>query len=113
MHFCNIVFLDLLIKSAPSRIVNVSSVLHSHARLNLNNIRLNEDNQKDVIVYCNSKLCNLLMSNELARRLEDKFVTSNSLHPGVVDTQLFQHMPWYKRYVMEFFAKIYFKVSWV
>lgn len=114
VNFCNIVFfLDLLIKSAPSRIVNVSSVLHSHARLNLNNIRLNEENQKDVMVYCNSKLCNLLMSNELARRLEDKFVTSNSLHPGVVDTQLFQHMPWYKRYVMEFFAKIYFKVSWV
>ena len=77
---------DLLTQSAPSRIVNVSSMAHSSA--------LNFDNLADPRhfdgweVYQQSKLCNILFSYELAERLQDQGVTVNCLHPGVIDTKL-------------------------
>ena len=39
---------------------------------------------KGVRAYANSKLCNVLFTRELARRLKDTHVTVNVLHPGVV-----------------------------
>lgn len=42
--------------------------------------------------YAVSKLCNILFSNELARRLPD--VTSVALNPGRVATNIWQRMPW-------------------
>jgi NAD(P)-dependent dehydrogenase (short-subunit alcohol dehydrogenase family) len=38
-------------------------------------------------VYGRSKLCNILFTRELARRLEGSGVTANSLHPGFVATR--------------------------
>lgn len=43
--------------------------------------------------YGQSKLANALFSLELSRRLGGTRATSNSLHPGYVDTQLFRHYP--------------------
>ncbi len=43
--------------------------------------------------YGQSKLANALFSLELARRQQGSPVTSNSLHPGYVDTNLFRHFP--------------------
>ena len=40
--------------------------------------------------YCQSKLCNILFTYELARRLEGSGVTVNCLHPGVINTKLLQ-----------------------
>jgi retinol dehydrogenase 12 len=40
-----------------------------------------------------SKLCNVLFSNELARRLQGTGVVSNSLHPGVVATDVWRQLP--------------------
>ena len=37
--------------------------------------------------YSQSKLCNMLFTYELARRLEGTGVTVNALHPGVVATR--------------------------
>ncbi|XP_044734737.1 retinol dehydrogenase 11-like [Chrysoperla carnea] len=99
--------LDLLKKASPSRIITVSSMLHRYAKLDLTKIKTGYDT--DFITYCNSKLCNILMANEFARRLEGTFVTSNSLHPGAVNTYLFQHRPFIFRSIIEFFASIYFK----
>jgi WW domain-containing oxidoreductase len=42
--------------------------------------------------YGQSKLANLLMSNELARRLEGGPATSNAVHPGIIFTPLMRHM---------------------
>ena len=42
--------------------------------------------------YGHSKLANILFSNALARRLEDTGVTSNAVHPGTVDTDLYRHV---------------------
>ncbi len=40
-----------------------------------------------------SKLCNILFSNELARRCAGTGVVSNSLHPGVIGTDLWRGFP--------------------
>jgi NAD(P)-dependent dehydrogenase (short-subunit alcohol dehydrogenase family) len=47
--------------------------------------------------YGHSKLANGLFSLELARRLEGTTATSNIIHPGVINTNLGRHMPWYIR----------------
>jgi len=45
--------------------------------------------------YGHSKLANGLFSLELSRRLNDSKATSNSIHPGVINTNLGRHFPWY------------------
>ena len=78
--------LDLLKDSTPARIVNVSSSSHWSAA----NFRL-EDLPKPgsnvgYRAYGRSKLCNILFTYELARRLAGSGVTVNALHPGLVRT---------------------------
>ena len=42
-------------------------------------------------VYAQSKLCNILFTRELDKKLEGTKVTVNALHPGVVRTELARH----------------------
>lgn len=76
--------------SAPSRIVNVSSVAHKYGKINFNDIHM-EHNYDPIKAYCQSKLANLLFSRELARRLEGTRVSVYALHPGVVHTEIWRH----------------------
>lgn len=77
--------LDMLIASAPSRIVNVSSMAHNGSRLNLDDLQ-NRRFSSGWKAYGQSKLANLYFTYELARRLEGTGVTVNALHPGFVAT---------------------------
>lgn len=79
--------LDIIMNSSPSRIINVSSIAHKFASLDLDNINLNEG-FSGLRAYSNSKLMNLLFTYELARRLEGTYVTVNALHPGKTKTKL-------------------------
>lgn len=82
-----LLLVPLLKKSAPSRVVIVSSVLHKFGTID----NINEEGKYGYLqTYCNSKLCNVLFSNELAKRLEGTGVCVNSLHPGHVNTTLFR-----------------------
>jgi NAD(P)-dependent dehydrogenase (short-subunit alcohol dehydrogenase family) len=78
--------LDLLAESAPARIINVSSSSHYSA----GNFRLEDlprpGNSRSYQAYGRSKLCNVLFTYELARRLEGSGITVNALHPGLVRT---------------------------
>ncbi|XP_048479149.1 retinol dehydrogenase 11 [Plutella xylostella] len=94
-HFASVLLTSLLLPllkaSAPSRIINVSSLLHTQARLRVDNLNMEketEDSFRDSDVYCNSKLCNILVAVELARQLEGTGVTVNALHPGYVKTDI-------------------------
>ncbi len=78
--------LDLLIKSAPARIINVSSAAHFGGRINFDDLNA-EKGYNGWGAYSNSKLMNVLFTYELARRLEGSGVTANCLHPGFVATQ--------------------------
>lgn len=56
-------------KSAPSRIVHVSSIAHVLGKLDFNNMN-SEKGHNMISAYCDSKLYNVIGSNEFARRLE-------------------------------------------
>ncbi len=75
--------LDRLKHSAPARIVNVASRAHVRYRVNFEDIEFHEG-YLGLKAYAQSKLCNVLFTYELARRLEGTRVTANCLHPGVI-----------------------------
>ena len=77
--------LDVLKKSAPSRIVNVSSEAHKRGIIDFDNLK-GEKGYNPIAAYAQSKLANILFTKSLANRLEDTGVTANCLHPGVVRT---------------------------
>lgn len=77
--------LDRLKASAPARVVTVSSGAQSMGRIDFDDL-LSARNYSGQRAYNQSKLANIMFSNELARRLEGTGVTANSLHPGVVRT---------------------------
>ena len=84
--------LDRLKASAPARVVTVSSGAHRRVALNFDDLQ-NEERYVPFDVYSQSKLANVYFTYELARRLEGTGVTANCLHPGVVSTALFRHLP--------------------
>ncbi|CAN9514412.1 unnamed protein product [Ophioblennius macclurei] len=78
--------------SAPSRIVNVSSIAHKGGRIDLEDLFFNKRPYSALESYRQSKLANVLFSSEIARRLKGSDVTSYSLHPGVIRTELGRHV---------------------
>ena len=78
--------LDLLVSSAPARIVNVSSSSHRRAKIDFDDLQGHRRYQ-GFRAYAQSKLGNVLFTYELSRRLERIGVTVNALHPGVVATR--------------------------
>ena len=85
--------LDVLKANAPARVVNVSSRAHWSGRIDFDDLQ-SENHYSGWACYANSKLANVLFTNELARRLQGTGVTANSLHPGVVATGLFNGQRW-------------------
>jgi NAD(P)-dependent dehydrogenase (short-subunit alcohol dehydrogenase family) len=75
--------LDLVVASAPARIVNVASRAHLRASIDFEDLDLRHG-YHGMDAYSRSKLANILFTRELARRLAGTGVTANSLHPGVV-----------------------------
>ncbi|XP_066261112.1 retinol dehydrogenase 11-like [Euwallacea similis] len=84
---------DLLRKSAPSRIIFVSSASAFITNLTVDNVNYPKDHSmslyRTTLIYGNSKLCNVIAANGFAEKLKDIGVTSNSLHPGLVNTDIF------------------------
>jgi len=77
--------LDRLKHSAPARVVNVSSHVQAEGRIDFDDLQ-GARAYSGQAAYSQSKLANVMFTNELARRLEGTGVTANSLHPGVVRT---------------------------
>ncbi|GAB0096916.1 retinol dehydrogenase 12 [Sergentomyia squamirostris] len=100
--------LDLLKKSAPSRIINVSSLAHIGGQINRNDMN-SEKSYNRITAYSQSKLANLLFTRELAKRLEGTKVTVNALHPGAVNTELLRYIPSWLLFLGRPFLAIFFK----
>jgi NAD(P)-dependent dehydrogenase (short-subunit alcohol dehydrogenase family) len=79
--------LDLLKASAPSRIVNVSSVGHYNGHINFEDLNL-ENEYGGWKAYGQSKLALVLFTHELAKKLQGTGVTVNAVHPGTVATNI-------------------------
>lgn len=77
-----------VLKAAPAaRIVNVSSMTHSGAKLDPRALNI-ERGWDPYQAYAASKLANIVFTRQLAANLRRTAVTANSLHPGVVGTKL-------------------------
>jgi NAD(P)-dependent dehydrogenase (short-subunit alcohol dehydrogenase family) len=72
--------------SAGGRIVSTSSGAHRGAKLDFDDLQ-SEKRFSGFAVYGRSKLCNILFTRELARRLAGTGITANCLHPGFVATR--------------------------
>ncbi len=80
---------DLLIKSKPSRIINVSSIAHKRGRIDLNQFTKQKAKGLDSYkAYADSKLMLIYYTYYLADELLDYKVTVNALHPGVTTTKM-------------------------
>lgn len=79
--------LDLIKKSEAGRIINVASGSHYRGKIDFESFTKNKG-YFVMKAYGQSKLANVLFTNELAERLQGTNVTVNSLHPGFVKTKI-------------------------
>jgi NAD(P)-dependent dehydrogenase (short-subunit alcohol dehydrogenase family) len=77
---------ERLAASAPARIINTASAAHQGATLDFDDLQ-SAESFGAVKAYSRSKLCNILFTRELARRLHGTGITANCLHPGFVATR--------------------------
>ncbi len=90
-HLAHFLLTNLLLDHLrePARIVNVSSGSHRNGQLDLNDLNLDRF-YYGLAAYGRSKLANVLFTYELARRLGDRKITVNALHPGRIGTDIFK-----------------------
>jgi len=88
-HFLLCSLLEEKLKaSAPARVVHVSSVAARMGTIDFSNLNPVSQPYSSMKAYQMSKLMQVVFSRELNRRLEGTGVTSNSLEPGIVATNL-------------------------
>ena len=79
--------LPALRAGAPSRIVNVSSSMHTEGAINFDDLQ-SEKHFDRYQAYAQSKLALILFTKKLAKELSGSGVTVNALHPGVIGTEM-------------------------
>lgn len=90
--------LETVMAAPQGRFVLLSSLAHRRAPeagIQFGDLAFSSGEYDAWTAYGHSKLANALCSLELARRLSGTPTTSNSVHPGVIDTNLGRHLPWY------------------
>jgi NAD(P)-dependent dehydrogenase (short-subunit alcohol dehydrogenase family) len=75
-----------LLASGGGRIINTASAAHQRATLDFDDLQCAK-NFRATRAYGRSKLCNILFTRQLARRLQGTGLTANCLHPGFVATR--------------------------
>jgi NAD(P)-dependent dehydrogenase (short-subunit alcohol dehydrogenase family) len=81
--------LSLVERSAPARIVNVSSA--GQAPIDFDDVML-ERRYEGYLAYCRSKLAQIMFTIDLADELAGRDVTVNALHPGTfMPTKIVTH----------------------
>lgn len=109
-HFAYFLLTNLLLplinKSEAGRIVNVASGSHYQGKINFESFTKN-NGYFVLTAYGQSKLANVLFTQELADRLKYTNVTVNSLHPGMVKTNIGnKKMPWFSSAVWSFITNL-------
>ncbi|KAI1292076.1 Retinol dehydrogenase 12 [Halotydeus destructor] len=111
-HFLLVNLLGPLIKqSSPSRVIITSSSAHRFGKLDLANFaRSDKYVNHPFWNYCDTKLANVVLAKELARRWADNGVDVNALHPGTIYTNGIRHNKiWYVKWLLMFLTYLYNK----
>ncbi|XP_038585684.1 dehydrogenase/reductase SDR family member 13-like [Micropterus salmoides] len=106
-HFLlTVLLLDRLKANGPSRVVTVASKAYEMGKVDFNLLTT----QKELGIgngdyqlfqrYCHSKLCNVLFTYELAKRLQGTEVTCYSLHPGAIKTEIGRYSGFWWKLIM-------------
>lgn len=80
--------LDRLKESPGARVITLSSMAHQWGKIDFDALVTSKDlgsgrySWQFFQAYCNSKLCNVLFTHELAKRVKGTNVTCYSVHPG-------------------------------
>src|SRR5256885_15454632 len=107
-HLGHFLFTTLLLdrmRSTPGgRVVNVSSDSHYQAKgVDYEAVRRPTRGVTGLNEYAVSKLCNVLFTQELARRVPASEVSASALHPGVIASDIWRRMPFPIRPLMKVF----------
>ncbi|XP_065116657.1 dehydrogenase/reductase SDR family member 13a.2 [Paramisgurnus dabryanus] len=106
--------LNRLKESPAARIVTVASMAYRWGKIDFDSLNATKDlgsgrySWQFFQAYCNSKLCNVLFTHELAKRLKGSNVTCYSVHPGVVKTELSRHVSLWQKVFIEPVARLLF-----
>jgi retinol dehydrogenase 12 len=97
-HLGHFAFTSALLENltaSGARIVNVASGAHFEAPgIDFDRLRRPARTAAATREYAVSKLCNVVFTQELARRLDGTGVTAYALHPGVVASDIWRRIPW-------------------
>jgi len=111
-HFTLTSHLLPLVQAAPQgRVVVVSSSGHQFAPeggIDFSNLS-GEQDYAPWTAYGVSKLANGLFTLELMKRLADTPATANSIHPGIINTNLGRHFPWWQQVGAKLFGWAFMK----
>ncbi|MBI3944273.1 MAG: SDR family NAD(P)-dependent oxidoreductase [Chloroflexi bacterium] len=88
--------LETLVRSAPARVVNVTAP--STTKIDFDDLQ-GARKYNAIMAFGASKAANLLFTFALARRLQNRGVTANAYHPGIVRTNLMGQAPVPMRYI--------------
>lgn len=105
--YLTILLLDIVKRSAPSRIINVSSGLNAYGKMYWKDLQL-EKGYSGNDAYMQSKLANVIFTRELQRRLEGTSVKAVCLDPGLILTELNHNkgVKWYEKMMIAIFRKL-------
>ena len=96
--------LPLLKNAEQGRIIHLASMMHLLGKIDIDQFKADQvKHYNGVRSYANSKLANLLFSNTLAQQLQGSSVTSNALHPGGVDSEIYRELPKYQYSAIKLF----------
>ncbi|XP_029316890.1 dehydrogenase/reductase SDR family member 13-like [Cottoperca gobio] len=114
-HFLlSYLLLERLKEAGGGRVVTLSSMAYCWGHIDLEALMVNRHlgtgrySWQFFQAYCNSKLCNVLFTHELAKRLKGSNVTCYSVHPGVVKTELSRHVSLWQKVFIEPVARLLF-----
>ncbi len=107
-HFyLTISLIDVIKKTKNSRLVNISSMVHKFAKLNLNDMNFSK-NYNGYVAYFNSKLMNLLFSYKI-NRIYHNDINCYAIHPGWLNTNFGNNNHSKIRFLSNFIRNIFAK----
>uniref|UniRef100_A0A3P8VY14 Dehydrogenase/reductase (SDR family) member 13a, tandem duplicate 2 n=1 Tax=Cynoglossus semilaevis TaxID=244447 RepID=A0A3P8VY14_CYNSE len=117
-HLGHFLLTCLLLKrmkdTGGGRVITLSSMAHQWGHIDFDSLALNRHlgtgsySWQFFHAYCSSKLCNVLFTYELAKRLKGSDVTCYSVHPGVVRTELSRNVSLWQKVFIEPVARLLF-----